>query len=165
MQPGQQQIGEEHPEHDEQQHRPAGLNARPKHEIGQPDRRQTGEGEQYAVHHVRDRWLPLADAPDRHEFIVAGLSAQGQAGRTAAERCTLWSGPENEEQRTRGRVWRSRRRTAAALSFGRTPYSTRPATGLRRHPALTGTYARWSTMSLGKIDGRSHWWTVRPSPK
>ena len=70
MHPGQQQVGEEHPEHDEQQHGPAGFDARPKHQVGQPDSRQTGEGEQRAVHHVHYRGPPLPAAPDRHELIV-----------------------------------------------------------------------------------------------
>ena len=52
MQPGQQQIGQQHPEHNEQQHWPAGMDARTKHQVGQPNRRQAGEGEEHPVHYV-----------------------------------------------------------------------------------------------------------------
>ena len=47
-----------------------GWMLRTKHQIGQPYRRHTGEGEEHPVHHVHYRGPPLPAAPDRHELIV-----------------------------------------------------------------------------------------------
>ena len=70
VQPWQQQIGEQHPEHDEQQHWPAGFDALPKDQVGQPESRKSGEAKQHPVHHVQQGGTPLPAAPDRHAPIV-----------------------------------------------------------------------------------------------
>ena len=66
MQPGQQQIGEDHPEHHQQQQPPTRVDTLFDQQIAQPDGGQAGKGEQEGVDTIGQGEPSLGVLSGRH---------------------------------------------------------------------------------------------------
>ena len=80
---GKHQIGEHHPEDDQQQQLPARPRPLLDDQVREPDRGQSGEGEQHGVELVQERRLDLEAPPARHHgdiLTYRGRAAQGRSG-------------------------------------------------------------------------------------